>query len=275
MNRSFPSFYFALDKTSNDLLQVVLQPNTEGTGAERGDRSVQDVAGTCDFSGATAAMFVRPAPRFTGRADLNGDGDVDDDGEGEVGTSNDADHFAALLVASDNGDLLRVDLLSNSCENLLPGAFVTDANIVSMDAIVEETPIEVGEPVETRVLRVMALDADMNQLHEIICRQDDVETNEAALTCDTADTVVHDISLNQPVSPAAVSMSWSTRRATILDDELNSTFLVDLAPRDASTAAPIVGDFTTGDTTGQAVILSRGLNLNCDPVSDEPGCRNL
>ena len=99
------------------------------------------------------------------------------------------------------------------------------------------------------------------------------------------------MTLNAPESAAAINVDWQLRNVRVFDDKLNSVFLVDIAVRDEQFGPVDIADLTAvppddplpisdnplddAFVTGQTVIETPGLPLNCDPAMDAEGCLNL
>ncbi len=276
VDASQPTSYFVLDRSESDLIQVVLEPVTDESPEQRGDRALVNVdVGTCNLAVATAMRSIRRVSSESFPSDFNGDGDVSDivlsaDGEQELSES-DASRFedyASLFVVSDD-DLLEIDLLANECVLRMDGAFST--SIVSLDLDVEDETDASGNTIRRNYSFIgLRLDASGNELIELQCAEgfDPVEAFDCPLS------ITHEFTLNDPVSPVAMSMDWNARVARIFDDKSNSVFSVDLAPRN-SEGEPLRVDDPGASFTGQTVISTRGLPLNCDQENDEEGCRNL
>ena len=277
VDASQPTSYFVLDRSESDLIQVVLEPVTDESPEQRGDRALVNVdVGTCNLAVATAMRSVRRVSSESFPADFNGDGDVSDivmsaDGEQELSESASSrfEDYASLFVVSDD-DLLEIDLLANECFMREPAAFSALSSTVSLDVDVNDETDASGNLVRTYSFIGLGADASSNKLIELQCTEglDPV----AAFDCHLS--ITHEFTLNDPVSPVAMSMDWNTRVARIFDDKANSVFSVDLAPRN-SEGEPLRVDDPGASFTGQTVISTRGLPLNCDQKNDEEGCRNL
>ncbi len=245
--------------------------------------------------GAVTAMA---RVRFSS-SDINDDGNLTTQGTGDFDESdgNVFETLSALLLATDNNELLAVDLLLGDCVQI--ASFPSPVNSLQITEQQTERDDTDGSDqggVLRRAFRVVAMSPDDHTLFELQCEENDPRNNLNAvnIACGTPGSgspvagpplaLGLNASDGNPVdstfipSPATFTFFPGNRAAFIFDDRTNATYLSDMSFREDS--GPGAGGPTDTEddadlATRQTVITVFGSALNCDPENFPAACRNL
>lgn len=166
---------------------------------------------------------------------------------------------ATLIVAEANEPTLHIiDQADGSCESVTYNI----ANSASMEIV---DMISDSSRSSDAQLELLMLDRGNREVFSV-----SVNIEEAAVA--EPQVMSANSGANPMVSPLGMSYDANAERLYVLDDVLQSVYLVDVAARDPDTGRRLTQDESdaavNGGVSGQRVVISRGTSLNCHESFD-------